>query len=194
MDEARLIKRTLIDFFHDLVQSAMRTQRVTGNEQVEAYLVRLLERFAHPPAGWNSRPLAIEYLESFHSPIFNRYEKLKHVADTSLFLSGVFMEHLECQLASTDYYISLGRSAYRHLSIQPTLRTRTPAELFAQMAERFTDLVRVLSEISFSELFQGESQTVRTYTRWLRTRSRVDAEWLLRRGVVPLAPGGHSRH
>jgi hypothetical protein len=54
--------------------------------------------------------------------------------------------------------------------------------------------VRVLAEISFAELFRGEEGTVRIYTRWLHTRGRRDAEWLLRRGIVPVEPGGRTQH
>jgi len=66
--------------------------------------------------------------------------------------------------------------------------------VFAEIAARFPDFVRVLSEISFAELFPGDLRTVRVYTRWLRTRGRQDAEWLLRQGLIPYDPGVKSRH
>src|SRR5215510_13558609 len=109
MSQSRLIRRSLAEFFRDLVRGAMRTHEVESSEPAEHYLVTLLERFAKPPAGWDSRPLALDYLESAHKPRADRCAKLKHVGDTALFLSGVFMEHLERRTVSTTYYMSLGR-------------------------------------------------------------------------------------
>jgi hypothetical protein len=194
MSSPRLIRRSLADFFRDLVRGAMRTHEVESSEPAEHYLVTLLERFAKPASGWDSRPLALEYLESFHTPRPHRCAKLKHVGDTALFLSGVFMEHLERRLVSTDYYMSLGRIAYHQLAALAPTETAVRADVFAEIARRFPDFVRVLAEISFAELFPGNAQTVRVYTRWLRTRGLQDAQWLLRQGIVPYEPGVKSRH
>jgi hypothetical protein len=189
-----LIRRSLGEFFRDLVRNAMRTHEVESSEPAEHYLVALLERFAKPVPGWNSRPLALEYLESFQSPRPHRCAKLKHVGDTALFLSGVFMEHLERRTVSTDYYMALGRVAYHQLAGLALTDAATRADVFAEIALRFPDFVRVLSEISFAELFPGDARTVRVYTRWLRTRGLQDAQWLLRQGIVPFDPGVKSRH
>ena len=172
----------------------MRTHEVESSEPAEHYLVALLERFAKPIPGWDSRPLALEYLESFQSPRSHRCAKLKHVGDTALFLSGVFMEHLERGMVSTEYYMALGRIAYHQLAGLGTTGPTTGIDVFAEIAFRFPDFVRVLSEVSFADLFPGNEQTVRVYTRWLRTRGRQDAQWLLRRGIVPVDPGVKSRH
>jgi hypothetical protein len=194
MSQPRLIRRSLADFFRDLVRGAMRTHEVESSEPAEHYLVSLLERFAKPAPGWDSRPLALEYLESFDTPRPHRCAKLKHVGDTALFLSGVFMEHLERRAVSTSYYMSLGRIAYHQLAgLSPTDKPPR-GDVFAEIAARFPDFVRVLSEISFAELFPGDAQTVRIYTRWLHTRGLHDAQWLLRQGIVPFDPGVKSRH
>ena len=63
-----------------------------------------------------------------------------------------------------------------------------PGDLFAELAERFPDFVRVLAEISFEDLFRGDAHTLRVYTRWMYTRSERDARWLLRHGIIPYAP------
>ena len=194
MNQSRLINRTLTDFFREMLQAAMRVHDVTPSEHTEYYLVNLLERFAHPPAGWDARPLALDYLESFRSSPQERYAKLKHVGETALFLSGIFMEHVERGMVSTDYYMALGRRAYGHLGALTPPRVGLPVTMFGEIAERFADFVRVLAEISFAELFRSDAQTVRIYTRWLRTRGRQDAEWLLRHGIIPSDPGSRSHH
>lgn len=192
--ETRLIRHTLTEFFRDLLQTAMRRQEVESSEITEFYLVSLLERFAHPAREWNDRPLALEYLESFHSPEPHRSVKLKRVGDTALFLTGIFMEHLERQLVSADYYMSLGTVAYQHLATLSESQVEGRKHVFAEIAGRFPEFVRVLSEISFEQLFQSNERLVRVYTRWLHTRGRQDAQWLLRHGIVPVEPGFRTRH
>ncbi len=181
-------RRPLTEFFRDLIQNAAQTQEVDLSEGAEHYLVRLLEHFARPSPDWNRRPLALEFLESFGVAESQRAGKLRQVGDTALFLSGIFMEYLENRIVSADYYISLGSSAYAHLATTsngPAARTR---RLFGEMADHFPELVRVLTDVSFETVFRGDRQTVRTYTRWLHTRSSRDAKWLMRRGVLPVAP------
>ncbi|MGD9763922.1 MAG: hypothetical protein AB7V27_09435 [Candidatus Binatia bacterium] len=194
MPEPSLIRRSLTEFFRELLRQAMSTHEVRSSEVAEHYLVNLLERFAKPAPDWDTQPLGVAYLESFHHPPTRRCAALQHVGDTALFLSGVFMEHLERRPVSTDYYMGLGRGAYRQLASLGANDAATRADVFAEIAARFPDFVRVLSEISFSELFRSDAQTVRVYTRWLRTRGAQDAQWLLQRGIVPFDPGLKSQH
>lgn len=194
MPDAPLIRRSLTEFFRDLLRGAMQAHAVRSSELAEHYLVNLLERFATPPPDWDARPLALDYLESFHHPRPRRWATLKHVGDSALFLSGIFMENLERRLVSTDYYMGLGRVAYHQLAHIEPPDVAVRGAVFAEIAARFPDFVRVLSEISFAELFRSDAQTVRVYTRWLRTRGQQDAQWLLQRGIVPFDPGLKSSH
>lgn len=192
--ESQLVQRTLTEFFRDLLREAMQARKVTSSEEIEHYLVLLLERFAHPQHGWDSRPLALEYLEALHSPLVPRCTKLRHVADTSLFMTGIFMESLERQIVPTSYYMALGQLAYRQLADTLSPAGTMRGDVFSELSERFPDFVRVLTEISFAELFRSDEQTLRIYTRWLRTRGADDAQWLMRHGIVPVDPGSASRH
>ena len=194
MTQSGLIRHTLTEFFRDVLRGAMRTHEVESSEPTEHYLVTLLERFAKPAPDWDDRPLALAYLEAFHHPRPQRLAALRHVGDTALFLSGVFMESLERRAVSTDYYMRLGRIAYHQLAAIAPTDGAARGDVFGEIAARFPDFVRVLSELSFEEMFRGDVQTVRVYTRWLRTRGALDAQWLLRRGIVPYAPDVKSRH
>ena len=194
MTSSALLQRNLTDFFRELLQGAMRSQEVRSSEEIEFYLVSLLEAFARPERGWFDRPLALDYLESLHSPLPHRYGKLKRVADTALLVSGLFVESLHRKLVSSDYYMQLGCTAYTHLSALAGVNGAVPRDLFAELADRFSDFVRVLAEISFEDLFRGDVHTLRVYTRWLYTRSERDARWLLRHGLIPQAFVSRARH
>ncbi len=187
-----LASDTLSALFRELVRDAMATQHVASSEHTEWYLVQLLEAFARPGRSLLEPPLAIDYLEAFHAPASQRYEKLKRVADTALFITGVFVDSLERSLVGPEYYQALGRNAYARLSAQP-LRTGLAA-LFAELAGRFPEFVRVLMEISAQDLFRREQDTLRLYKRWLHTRGQHEADLLVRRGIIPFAPPSQQRH
>ena len=105
--------------FQELVRGALSSQRVESSETTEFYLVKLLEGFARPARGdLLDPPLAIDYLEAFQVPGHQRVGKLRRVADTALFVSGVFFESLEGRLVGADYYAALGRAAYAWLSTE----------------------------------------------------------------------------
>ena len=179
--------------FRDMVRTAMAAQQVASSETTEFYLVRLLEGFARPARGdLLDPPLALDYLEAFHLPAARGYEKLKRVADTALFITGMFVDSLERSLVGPEYYAALGRNAYARLSAQSSRGAL--ATLFEELAGRFPEFVRVLTEISAQELFRREQDTLRLYKRWLHTRGRREADLLVRRGIIPFAPPSHHRH
>ena len=179
--------------FQELVRGALSAQRVESSETTEFYLVKLLEGFARPARGdLLDPPLAIDYLEAFQVPGRQRVGKLRRVADTALFVSGVFFESLEGRLVGADYYAALGSAAYAWLSTdsgQPAL-----AEPFEQLAGRYPQFVRELAEISDGELFRRQQDTLRLYKRWLHTRGEREADLLMRRGLIPVAPPQRFRH
>ena len=184
---------SLTGLFHKLVRTAMSAQQVATSESTEFYLVQLLAAFARPGRGdLLDPPLAIDYLEAHNLPAARRYEKLKRVADTALFVTGVFIDSLDRSLVGPNYYQTLGRNAYARLSTDAFRASL--GDLFGELAGRFPELVRVLMEISEQEIFRREQDTLRLYKRWLHTRSRREADLLVRRGIIPFAPRTQQRH
>jgi len=184
---------TLTAFFRTLVRGALDAQQVTAGEHTEHYLVGVLERFAHPEnPNLLDPPLALDYLEAAHLPTARRFEKLKRVADTALFVTGVFVDSLDRTLVGPEYYTALGRNAYGQLSSEPT--TKGLSALFSDLAERFPRFVAVLMEVAESDIFRREQDTLRLYKRWLATGGQREADLLLRRGLVPVNPPSGPRH
>ena len=195
MSDPLLDQSTPTAFFRDLLRKALEEQRVSPSEHVEHYLVGLLERFVRSERGNWHRPLALDYLESFGRSPAVRYEKLKGVGDTALFVSGVFTESLERTTVGAEYYTSLGGLAYGHLAAHPApVAGRSVAELFGELSARFLDYVRVLSQMSLQSLFGSDQDTIRIYRRWLLTRGARDADRLVRRGIIPFAPKNPRTH
>jgi hypothetical protein len=185
----RLLQSTAKDFFRELLRQACDQQKVLPSETAEFYLVQLLERFVRCEEGFLDRPLALDFLESLDGAPGERYQRLKYVGDTALFVTGVFTESLESTAVGPEYYTSLGGLAYRRLASLPgTQLGRGVTDLFTEMSTRFLDFVRVLSQMSLDELFASDRDTLRIYRRWLVTRGARDASVLLRRGIIPFAP------
>jgi hypothetical protein len=177
---------TLTALFHDLVQEALEQQHIESSETTECYLVHLLERFAAPGRkDLLDPPLGVDYLRAFELPAVQRFDTLRRVADTALFVTGVFVECLDRGLVGPDYYTALGRNAYAQLSTE--MRRGGLGESFVELADRFPDFVRVLGAISALELFRSEQDTLRLYKRWLATGSQREADLLMRRGLIPVA-------
>lgn len=176
---------TLTALFHDLVQEALEQQHIASSETTECYLVHLLERFAAPGRkDLLDPPLGVDYLRAFELPAVQRFDTLRRVADTALFVTGVFVECLDRGLVGPDYYTALGRNAYAQLSTE--MRRGGLGESFVELADRFPDFVRVLGAISALELFRSEQDTLRLYKRWLATGSQREADLLMRRGLIPV--------
>ncbi len=171
----------------------MAAQRVESSESTECYLVNLLEAFARPVrSDLLDPPLGVAYLTALHLPASQRYGELKQIADTALFVTGMFVDSLDRSLVGPDYYEIIGRNAYARLSTHPPRASL--AELFGELARRFPEFVRVLTEISTQELFRRHKDTLRLYKRWLHTRGQREADMLLRQGIIPFAPTTRHRH
>jgi hypothetical protein len=184
---------TLTGLFQRLLRTATQAQRIPMSEQTECYLVQMLAAFVRPPErDLLDPPLGVEYLTALNLPAGQRFARLRRVADTALFLTGLFLEHLENTLVGGEYYATLGRSAYARLSADEPHADL--AEAFADLSRRFGAFVRILGEISDRELFNSDRDTLRLYRRWLLTRGPREAELLVRRGVIPFAAPGTTRH
>jgi hypothetical protein len=178
------------EFFRELVQDAMQAQGVCSGEETEYYLVQLLQHHVRMRGDLLEKPLAIEFLEASTAGGMERFNRLKLVGDTALFIAGLFAECLERTVVQPVYYVELGQLAYQRVAGIGTPRVR---EMFTDLALQFLDLVRVLGEISTRELFVSDRDTLRVYRRWLLTRGAQDASLLVRRGVIPAEPS-KARH
>src|SRR5512147_455957 len=90
---------TLTALFHELVEQALQAQGVASSETTEFYLVHLLERFARPQKpDLLDPPLGVDFLRAGDLPPIQRFDTLRRVADTSLFVTGMFVDSLDRSL------------------------------------------------------------------------------------------------
>jgi hypothetical protein len=148
---ARFFERVTRQSFHDLA---------LDDPPVARYLTDLLTRFARSEALYAVRDLpgrrletvadsllAIQRVWEWESPDFNPQAEQtlrRHIGDYTMFMTGVFREHVE-RLAATDYYLHEGRRAYRFVSETARAGGGTDAPLYRRLSDRFEHYAGALS-------------------------------------------------
>ncbi|HEY6359754.1 MAG TPA: hypothetical protein VIX63_01555 [Vicinamibacterales bacterium] len=189
MAEASFRSESPIEYFRDLVESAMQHQHLAAGELTSFYLVNLLAGFVRvdrsPSA--DDEPLGVRLAKALQAAGMRQRDGLRQVGDHSLFISGFFSDSLNRSLVDVDYYIQLGERAYGSLARQGD---DTLGEVFDELAARFTAFVDVLGEVSARTALGSNSDLLRLYEKWLRTKSPRSGSLLVSRGIVPNASVG----
>lgn len=127
---------------------------------VMRYLADLLTRFARTEALYAVRDLpgrsldtvadsllAIQRAWEWEAPDFQPEAEQalrRHIGDYTLFMTGVFREHVE-RLAVIGYYLHEGRRAYRFVAETARADGRTDAPLYRRLSDRFEHYAGALS-------------------------------------------------
>lgn len=147
----RFFDRVTRRSFHDLA---------LDDPPVMRYLTDLLTRFARAEALHAVRDLpgrrldivadsllAIQRAWQWDSPDFMpeaEHALRRHIGDYTLFMTGVFREHVE-RLAVIDYYVHEGRLSYRFVAETARAGGRTDAPLYRRLSDRFEHYAGALS-------------------------------------------------
>src|SRR5436190_1249732 len=114
MSSDRLTTHASVDeFFHEVLEGALDRQGVEASGPTEFYLVGLLGDYAK--ARLPDGPLSL-MLADTGTDAGERVRALKEVGDTSLYMTGFFADSLQRKLVGVEYYMDLGKAAYRELA------------------------------------------------------------------------------
>jgi len=184
MTERLVRNESPAEYFKELVESAISHQGLTAGEMTSFYLVRLLAGYVHlDPTDADEEALGIRFVRALQADGALQRDALRRVGDMSLFISGYFSDSLNRSLVDIDYYIALGERAYGSLA-----RTDdTFSDVFDELSEKFSGFVDVLGEVSERSALTSNTDLLRLYERWLKTRSRRSGDLLARQGIVPNA-------
>ncbi len=185
MAEAHVRHESPLEYFKELVEAAVEHQGLEADEMTAYYLVNLLAGHVCPhgedDASLGGEPLGMQFARALQAGGSRQRDGLRRVGDASLFVAGFFSDSLKRKLVDVDYYSSLGSYAYGTLSQSDDLLAPT----FAELAEKFAAFVDVLGEVSGRSGLTSNSDLLRLYERWMRTRSRHAGSLLVERGIVP---------
>lgn len=190
MAEALVRNESPVEYFRELVESAMQRQHLSACELTSFYLVNLLAGFVHfdrSPEANDAAPLGVRFVKAMQEAGARQRDELRQVGDLSLFISGYFADSLTRSLVDIDYYIQLGEHAYGSLARQGD---GTFGDVFDELSEKFPAFVDVLGEVSERTALTSNADLLRLYEKWLRTKSRRSGDLLASRGIVPNASLG----
>jgi hypothetical protein len=177
-----------VEFFRGLVESALHRQHLAASEGTSFYLVNLLAGFVHGDrTTGDEEPLGVRFVKALQEAGARQRDELRHVGDRSLFISGFFADSLSRSLVDVDYYIQLGEYAYGSLARHGD---GTFGSVYDELAARFPAFVDVLGDVSERTAMSSNTDLLRLYEKWLRTRSRRSGDLLASRGIVPNASIG----
>ena len=189
MAEALVRQESPVEYFRELLESAMQRQQLSARQLTSFYLVNLLAGFVHfdrlPTAGADG-PLGVRFVKALQKAGVRQRDELRQVGDLSLFISGFFADSLTRSVA-IDYYIQLGENAYGSLARQGD---GTFGDVFDELSGNFPAFVDVLGEVSERSALASNADLLRLYERWLRTRSRWSGDLLASKGMIPNASLG----
>ena len=194
MTEPLLQTQSSLEFFKERVEAACERQKLVPQPLTSYYLVSLLDEFTHLGRGASAgamisnEALGVRLARAMQSGGIDQRTGLKQVGDLSLFISGFFSDSLRRSLVDVDYYVTLGGYAYG--SLGATSDVLSP--IFAELAEKFSSFVDVLTEISERTSLTSDSDLLRIYEKWLRTGSRRNGDLLVEKGIVPNESLVHS--
>ncbi len=202
-DGSVLAVSSLREFFRDAFHAASEHQHLAIDEQAEAYVVNVLTVFSRAdalyertPEGLRLRPLAQMLADAVDAPTSQaRQRALQRLGDVSLFIAGFFARSFARKLVDIDYHIAMGGTAYGSLAatMQRSASSRAVASLYAQLADKFQNLVDALNEVSEMSYRHTDADILRLYEIWMKTGSRRAHGLLEKLGVHPVAAGGRGR-
>lgn len=129
------------ELWQALVRESAARSRCTLDEPREAYLVMVLLRYQRE-AGLLAHTFALDWLHAHAQVGRTRRDALRDVGDRCLLVAGLFPGLARRRRVSVDYFVDLGRGAYREVA--EAGRSAYDA-LFGQLAQDYRQLVAVLS-------------------------------------------------
>lgn len=149
-----LTNSSSLALWQDVIKHAENSCCVELNEELEIYLVSLLDRYINKPEV-AKQIFATAFLEALHLQEQQRKVSLQHIGDQCLLYAGLFPRLAEKRHVKINYFVDLGRSAYAAVS-------HTTNDLYGSLALQFVVLMDVLQSIRpYNDLLPLEA-----YEQW----------------------------
>lgn len=194
-----LTSGTVTDFFHEVVEDAIKTRGVEATDGATTYLVSLLSDYARPDARTEQaleRPLAFLLDEALHTTApAERFDRLRVLGDCVLYSCGFFADHFEARGVDQKYLVGIGAKAYGTASAMLLSGARSgeaggrSIDVFGELATKFPSFVDVITEVADTTVAKGVATSkglLKVYERWQKTKSGTLAQALTSHGLVPM--------
>ncbi len=199
MSASIAVAPSMTQFFHEVVNDALRARHVEATAEASGYLVGILCDYAHPDEGLHStfsEPLTFLLRDALEATGTERLRRLRSLGDGVLYALGFFGEHLTQRGADRKYIEQVGATAYQHAAAMIRVRASRAGDppIFSELATKFERFAAVLGDVAeetIGTMVRDSQSLVKVYERWIRTGSTRLADELGLHGIV-LARGGTS--
>jgi len=181
-------------YFQEAVEEAFVERKIKTFPYIKSYLVDILKHYLfvenlydmEDSSGKKTRSTLAEMLLTAQQlGVQEKREKLKKLADSSLYISGFFSDSFQRKIIDIDYYVDMGKTAYSELSYN--VDEDTFAQLYKEIARQFIPLVDVLSVISQRASMTDKENILRMMDVYAKTGSPLIEETLAEKGVFSSA-------
>lgn len=178
------------EYFREIVSTAMGRQHIDAEPETRDYVTAMLVNYSgRGAAEFLDRPMVVILDEAMASAPGMRMVGLQTVGDGSLYLAGLFGDHLARANLDLGYYVHLGRFAYLEAAGLARKTVGSDPVAFVELAERFPKFVDVLAEVAESAALGGLTRSlVQHYDRYKNGGSQRSLEAMAKLGAFP-APG-----
>lgn len=183
-----------VNFFYERVQQAQVRQKIKLNENVEFYIVHLLADYCKPLSVGTEDCLALLLKKALESEREQQAQLFKQMGDTALYFSGFFQEFFNRKTFDLSYYLSMGETAYGHLSQlmkRSSARDSGLSPLFRDLSQHFSKAVEIVLDVAEHTAYGKEHtrDNLSVYEAWLNTASPQLEKTLRGRGISPVHVG-----
>lgn len=178
------------DYFRQSLREAFTQRRVETAPQVEAYLVEVLNYYMlatnlfneEDPSGKKTREtLAEMMLRAANSAPKQRYELLKKLGDSALYISGFFADSFQRKVIDVDYYMDMGATAYHSLSRE--IYEDAFSQMYMEISLKFNVFVDVFMLMGRKTMTPEQDNILRLMEYQAKTGSSVAQDILVEKGI-----------
>lgn len=163
-------QHTVMTQWYDLVKEAEKLNNQEMSEDLEHYLILMLQHFINRPDALSS-VIALDYLLAENIMDSSRKNLLQDIGDKCLLFAGLFPGQAERRHVPISYFVGIGEAAYSGVA-DISKHRQEMARLFRSLSDHFVTLMDVLlcirelsHEKNVMNLFQAEEL-------WRHTGSR----------------------
>ena len=139
--------------WYQAIQQAQAAAGYSYSADVQHYLILTLDHFTRGDH-LSNKAVAIEFLECTQLNASHNVRHLRCVGDQCLLLSGLFPDSAHKKNVSLDYFINIGREAYRIIAGSPASLSLDPT-LFGNLSTHFIGLMDILHHIRTAQPNNG---------------------------------------
>lgn len=182
------------EYFNELLEDVLKdSDSFELHPYSKIYLSELLTSFVHVDSLFQksddgkieSKMLSEQFFESQNLDASAKIQKLKKLAETTLYVSGFFASSLNKKIVNQSYYIQIGAMVYANLS--SAVEPKPKSTLYMHLANHFLKYADLLTVISHKTNIQKSNDVLEMFGRYMDSGSEW-AEKLLIQNGVPIAP------